>query len=146
MYNNFSSKSLENILVDLKLVSQDDLMSAIILAKAENLPLEAVLIENKNITLEQLKSALKQKYGLDTVTQEQIASINPDVLSIFPEDFVKLYNVIPISKQGNKLVVAMVKPDDKSAVNNIIGFTGVRPEILIITYPEFQELVKKYYN
>ena len=44
--------------------------------------------------------------------------------------------------EGNKLAVAMVNPDDKSVINEIVFFTGLNPEVKIITYLEFENFMK----
>ncbi len=146
MDNSLSAKELEEILLDMKLVTDEDILTATIISLNNDIPVETVLIHLGIITIEQLKQALKVQYGIDAVTEEQISSLSEDVMNVLPEDFIKMYKVIPIICEGEKLVVAMVNPNDKQAILNIITYMEMEPTILVITHYEFQKLVKKYYN
>ena len=145
--NEYSDKRIGQILIDFKLATQNDVLTAVATAKKELSKTGTVLVNMGVITLAQLKNVLKLQLGIDTVSEEQIAAITPEVLSELPEDFVKMFRVIPISRNGNNLVVGMVDPNDKTVIANIIAYTdGLNPVRLILTLYEFRELVQKYYN
>ncbi len=57
-----------------------------------------------------------------------------------------MYKVIPISSDGGYLSVGMLNPCDKSAISNIIHFTGQKPVIFIITICEYMNLIKKFFE
>ena len=143
----YFSKKIGEVLVDMRLASNDQIFNALIVSKKEHVPLGTVLVRQSIITLKQLKMALKAQLGFDVVSSEQLDLLNEDVLSLFPEDFIKMYKVVPISSDDKNIVVAMVNPNDKQAINNIIAYTGgIKPTILVITHYEFLMVIQKYFD
>ena len=128
------------------LATNNDIITALTIAKRELSKTGTTLVKMGVITLEQLKTVLKLQLGYDVVTEEQISSITPETISILPEDFIKMYQVIPISCDGKNLIVGMVNPNDNAAISNIIAFTGMIPVRLILTLYEFKELIQRLYN
>ena len=143
----YFSRKIGEVLIDMGLATDEQIMNALFTSKKEHIPLGTVLVRQSIITLDQLKMALKAQLGFDVVTEEQL-NLTDDVLSILPEDFIRMYKVLPIRNDEEKgtLVVGMVNPNDKQAVNNIIGYTGMNPEILILTHFEFAMVLQKYFN
>ena len=138
-------KLIGEVLVDMHLVTQDQICAALIQAKKEHTPLGTILVRQSIITLDQLKAALKTQLGYDVVSSEQL-NLDDTVLSILPEDFIRMYMVLPISSDEKSLVVGMVNPNDKQAFNNIIAYTGMKPTILLLTHYEFSMAIQKYFN
>ena len=109
--------------------------------------LGALLIQNKIITEEQLKEALKRQYQqggflgtnlvmlgyIDEETLLHILStklgiqsisltgieITPMLQRMLPFDKVKLHNVLPIALEGNTFIVAMADPTDLKVQNDL---------------------------
>ncbi|MEK6776975.1 MAG: PilT/PilU family type 4a pilus ATPase [bacterium] len=109
--------------------------------------LGALLIQNKIITEDQLKEALKRQYqqggflGTNLImlgfieeeallnilsTKLGIQSINltgieitPMLQRMLPFDKVKLHNVLPLSLEGNTFIVAMADPTDLKSQNDL---------------------------
>ncbi len=144
--NEYSDKRIGQILIDMHLATNNDIITALTIAKRERSKTGTTLVKMGVITLEQLKTVLKLQLGYDVVTEEQISSITPETISILPEDFIKMYQVIPISCDGKNLIVGMVNPNDNAAISNIIAFTGMIPVRLILTLYEFKELIQRLYN
>ena len=145
--NKYFSRKIGEVLIDMGLATEEQIMNALFASKKEHTALGTILVRQNIITLDQLKLALKAQLGFDVVTEEQL-NLTDEVLSILPEDFIRMYKVVPISndQEKNNLVVGMVNPNDKQAVNNIIGYTGMKPDILIITQFEYQMILQKYFN
>ena len=143
--NNPSTKKIGEILVDMHFATEEQVMNALFWSKQHNQRIGATLVKQGIITIDQLKLALKEQFGLDAVTKEQISSINSDVISVLPEDLIKMCQVMPLGIDNGNLVIAMVNPNDKLAINNVIAFTGYNPIIYIITSLEFQDLLQKLF-
>ena len=141
----FFSKKIGEILVQMGFVSQEQLFNALIEAKKTQTPLGTVLVQRNYITLAQLKEALKAQQGYETVSDEEMR-ISDEVLSMLPEDFIRMNKVLPINCSDKGLVVGMVNPNDKKVVNDIIFLTGLKPSIRIITYYEFAICIKKLFD
>ncbi len=142
----YFAKKIGEVLVDMGLATEEQIFNALVMSKKEHTPLGTILVRQSIISLEQLKMALKAQLGFDVVTEDQL-NLTEETLSILPEDFIKMYKVVPISSEdGKTLVVGMVNPNDKQAMNNIIAYTGIKPQILIITHFEFDMVMQKFFN
>lgn len=74
-------------------------------------------------------------------------TISPEVLKEIPEEAASFYQFIPFEKEGNKLKVGLVNPDDLQA-QEALRFIALRselsPEIYIITSTDFAEGIRQY--
>lgn len=141
----YLSKKIGEVVVDMGFATEDQIFNALIISKKERIPLGTILVRQNIITLDQLKMVLKAQFGIDVVDSSQL-DISPEVLAVLPDDFIKMYKVIPISSDDRSLIVGMVNPNDKQAIANIIAYTGIKPKILIITHYEFSMCIQRYFN
>lgn len=141
----FFSKKIGEVLVQMGLVTNEQIYNALLESKKTQLPLGTILVQQGVITLNELKTALTAQQGYEAVTPEQL-KVPESVLSMLPEDFIKLNKVIPISYDDNVLVVGMVNPNDKKVINDIIFLTRLKPSILIITHYEFAMCMQTFFN
>ena len=140
-----SKKRIGEILIDIGVITEEQLFDALVEAKKANIPIGSILVRKGYVSLKDLKSALSIQQGFESVDAEQL-KIEDNVLNILPEDFVRLNSVIPISFDGKTLVVGMVNPHEKHVINDIVYLTGLRPRVMIITSYEFNMCLETYYN
>ena len=126
-------------------VTKEQIFNALGESKRQQVPLGTVLIQQGVITVNDLKKALTAQQGYEAVTESQL-KLTDNIIGQLPEDFIRLNKVIPISYDDKVIVVAMVNPNDKKVINDIIFFTGLKPSILIITHYEFQMCLKNFFN
>lgn len=141
----YYNKKLGEILVKMGLVTGEQIFTAVGEARKNQVPLGTILVQQGIVSLADLKKALTAQQGYEAVTTEQL-EISDKVISILPEDFIKLNKVIPISYDDKVLVVGMVNPNDKKVINDIIYLTGLKPSILIITHYEFMMCISKLFS
>ena len=141
----YFSKKIGEVLVQMGFVTNEQIFNALVEAKKTHVPLGTILVQQGVITLEELKKALTAQQGYEAVTAEQL-KIPDSVLSMLPEDFIKMNKVLPISYDDKVLVVGMVNPNDKKVINDIIFLTGLKPSILIITHYEFSMCTQNLFN
>lgn len=138
-------KKIGEILIEMGILTEEQLFDALVEAKKSSLPVGSVLIKKAYVSLANLKSALSVQQGFESVNAEQL-KIEENVLNILPEDFVRLNKVIPLSFDGKTLVVGMVNPHEKQVINDVVYLTGLRPRIMIITHYEFTMCLETYFN
>ena len=141
----YFSKKIGEVLVDMGFVSKEQIFNALGESKRQQLPLGTILIQQGAISVTDLKRALTAQQGYESVTEEQL-KLSDNIIGQLPEDFIRLNKVIPISYDDKVIVVAMVNPNDKKVINDIIYLTGLKPSILIITHYEFQMCLKNFFN
>ena len=141
----YRSKKIGEVLVEMGFVTKDQIFNALVESKKMHIPLGTILVQQGIITLDDLRTALSAQLGYEAVTQDQL-KIDDSVLSMLPEDFIKLNKVIPISYDDKVLVVGMVNPNDKKVINDIIFLTGLKPSIMVITHYEFTACVQNLFS
>lgn len=140
-----SKKKIGEILIEMGILTEEQLFDALVEAKKTSTPVGTVLIRKSYVSLSDLKSALSAQQGFESVNADQL-KIEENVLNILPEDFVKLNKVIPLSFDGKTLVVGMVNPNEKQVINDVVYLTGLRPRVMIITHYEFSMCLETYFN
>ncbi len=139
------TKKLGEILLEEKLITQKQLDIALAEAKSQGIPLGSILVKLGYVKIKDLKEALGAQLGLSYATAEQLKAL-PTAISIFPEEFVKINKVIPLSMTDKSLVVGMVNPGDKKVIDEIVYQTGLKPTVMLVTHLEFENFVNTYYN
>ncbi len=143
--NQYFGKKIGEILNQMGFVTNEQIFNALVLSKKQQIPLGTVLVQQGMITLNDLKKALEAQLGFQAVSEEQL-KIPDDTLTVLPEDFIKINRVLPISCDEKNLVVAMVNPNDKRVINDIIFLTSLQPKILILTHYEFSMCIQTLFS
>jgi len=92
-----------------------------------------------------LTAFLSRQYGIPTIdlaTQE----IDHEVAKLIPEDVAKKYQVIPESRTGSTLVLAMADPSNIFAIDDIKFLTGYNVEPLIASEVAIKAAIEKQYE
>ncbi len=139
------TKKIGEILLESGIITEKQLAIALAESKALDIPLGSVLVKLGYVSIQDLKSALGAQQGLELATTEQLKPI-PSVISIFPEDFIRVNKVIPLSMSNKSLVVGMVNPGDTKIINEIVYQTGLKPTVMMITHYEYENFIKTYYE
>ncbi len=141
----FFAKKIGEILVDMGFVTNEQIFNSLVESKKAHIPLGTYLVQQGIISLQDLKTALEAQQGYDAVSSDQL-KVPENVISMLPEDFIKMNKVIPLSYDDKVLVVGMVNPNDKKVINDIIFLTGLKPSISIITHYEFLMCIKNMFD
>lgn len=108
--------------------------------------LEAIIARTRSVDdrkLAELKSAtLKVPYK-----KVDVDNLDDSILEVVPEETARTYEMVPIEKRDNLLVVGMVNPDDtkaQSALKFIARRNRVNLGVYLISYGDLHGLLKKY--
>ncbi len=107
--------------------------------------LGTVLVTLGHLTEEQLHGSLARQLGLETCDVESL-NPSPEALRLIPEDLVRKYQMIPIDFSGEDLVVGMVDPENREALDDVrflLGCDGI--QIQLITESTFQRFLTTRY-
>ena len=102
-------KRLGDLLVDLKLISPEQLNSALSMQKTEKKRLGTILTEHKFITEDQLIEALHTQLGIEYVDLSK-TKIDPSLAQLIPKEFAEKETIVPVRLQYGKLYLAMSDP------------------------------------
>lgn len=138
-------KRLGEILIEKNLINEEQLNIALAENKQTKVPIGSVLVKLGFINIEQLREALSTQQGFSSVETNHL-TIDPKVIGILPEDFIKDKKVVPISTDERTIVLGMVNPNDKQVLNDIIYLCGLKPFPLILTHIEFEKCIENFFK
>lgn len=142
---NAPRKRLGDQLIDDGLITREQLEEALFHSKQSGTPIGSVLVKLNFITVDQLRMALSKQQGINTVQSKDLL-IDPAVIKLLPEDFIKENRVVPLKSDGKTLFLGMVNPNDKQVLNDIIYLTGLKPYPLILTHIEYEKCITNYFE
>lgn len=140
-----TKKRLGEILIEAGLITQEQLNNCLVIARKKNMPIGSVLVEEGIITNDQLREYLSAQQGIKFVHENEV-KVNKESLNILPEDFIRLHKIVPIKTDGKSLVVGMVNPSNRKAINELVYLTGQKPIIQLMTYYEFKNVLKNHFS
>ncbi len=143
--NSTGRKRIGDILIERGMIDENKLNLALQESKIDNSPVGSALVKLGFITIDQLKEILSEQQGTEVLTSSELR-LDPKLIKALPEDFIRQNFVVPISSDGQILVVGMVHPDNKRVLNDIIYLTGQKVRAKIITHMEFESCLQTYYN
>lgn len=125
-----TKKRLGELLVDVGLITQEQLKKAIEIQAKSGEKLGKVLVKEGYVSEEQILEALEFQLGIPHADLQKFY-IDPDVAKMIPESLAKRYLVIPIKKDADGIQVAMADPLNIFAIDDIKLITkqNVKPLI-----------------
>jgi type IV pilus assembly protein PilB len=116
---------LTQILIDNKLLTQDKLDEALELQKKKGGKLSDIIVELGFIKENDLALTLSQGLGFPLMDIKRF-KIDPAVVKIIPWEAAHHYQIVPISKIGDTLTIAMADPLNVFAIDHIRSLTGYK--------------------
>src|SRR5436309_10779189 len=117
---------LGQVLVKRGLLSQEQLAAAFERQRRGAQRLGRVLVDLNMISETALLECLAQQFNKPLMSEEEIASLEPEVVRILPEETARLNTIIAIERSARQLVVATADP------LNVLALDEVRP----VTVPD----------
>jgi len=142
---NAPKKRLGDQLLEDGLISREQLDEALFHSKQSGTPIGSVLVKLNFITVEQLRMALSKQQGFESAAEKDL-NVDPAVIKLLPEDFIRENKVAPLRTDGKLLTVGMVNPNDTQVLNDIIYLTGLKPSPMILTHIEFEQCIRNFFE
>ena len=137
-------KRLGDLLVESFVISNEQLDYALS-NKSRDEKLGDFLIRENLLTEQQLIEVLEFQLGIPHVSLNQFA-IEPELIQLVPKELAKRANIMPISKEKNKLMIAMADPMDYFAIEEVRMATGCQIETSIAAKDDLFRTISKYYD
>ena len=119
----FSNKRMGDILIEQGSITHQQLKEALEIQKnGNNKRLGEIFVELGVITREELYEVLQYVYETEYVDLSTYV-IDPEVISLIPEKTALRLKLLPISKNGDELIVAMANPLDVYAIDFALSLT-----------------------
>ena len=104
-----------------------------------------ILFKENRLNEDQLVDILSEQYNVPKINLSEL-EIQPEVIALLNEQIVTRYNVIPISRIGNTLTVAMEDPSNMNAQDDIKFLTDYNVEVVIASSSDIEAAIAKYYS
>jgi type IV pilus assembly protein PilB len=94
---------------------------------------------------DEITSFLSQQYRVPTVNLDEY-EVDAEILKLVPKEPCERHKVVPVSRTGNSLIVAMADPTNLNAIDDLKFLTGYNIEPVIASESAIQTAIEKYYN
>jgi type IV pilus assembly protein PilB len=135
---------LGELLVREKLISLAQLRQAQDEQKKTNTTLSYALARMGVISDREITDFLSQQYRVETINLEEF-DIDEDVVKLVPKDVCQRHGLIPVSRAGSSLIVAMSDPSNLHAVDDIKFLTGYNVEPVVAPITSIERSIQRYY-
>lgn len=139
------SAKLGEILVRENLISPQHLREALDYQREHGGRLGYNLAKLGLVSDDMITAVLSRQYGIPSVNLD-LFQIDDSVLRLIPEEVAQKYLVLPLSRVGATLTLAMVDPTNVFAMDDIKFMTGLNVEPVVVAEASIQQAISKYYS
>ncbi len=93
---------------------------------------------------EDITALLSKQYGVPSINLTQF-EIDPGVIKLIPGETCHKYQIIPLSRSGATLTIAMTDPTNVFAMDDIKFMTGYNVEPVVASEGAVVDALEKYY-
>jgi type IV pilus assembly protein PilB len=93
---------------------------------------------------EEITSLLSRQYGVPSINLSQF-DVDPAIIKLIPTDTAQKYEIIPLSRSGATLTIAMTDPTNVFAMDDIKFMTGYNVEPVVASETAVAEAIQRYY-
>ncbi len=139
------SAKLGEILVRENLITSQQLRETLEYQRANGGRLGSNLVKLGHVSDDVVTAVLSRQYDIPSINLD-LFQIETAVIKLISEDVALKYTVLPISKVGATLTLAMADPTNVFAMDDIKFMTGLNVEPVIASETSIQLAVAKYYS
>ncbi|MBC7901524.1 MAG: Flp pilus assembly complex ATPase component TadA, partial [Saprospiraceae bacterium] len=139
------SAKLGEILVRENLVTPQQLREALDFQRTSGGRLGSNLVKLGIISDDVITAVLSRQYGVPSINLD-LFHIEDDVIKLISQEVALKYMVLPVSRVGSTLTLAMADPTNVFAMDDIKFMTGFNVEPVIASEQSIQMSVGKYYG
>src|ERR687884_210397 len=139
------SAKLGEILVRENLLTPQQLRQALDYQREHGGRLGFNLVKLGLVSDDTITAVLSRQYGIPSVNLE-LFNIDDSVLRLIPQEVAQKYSVLPLSRVGATLTLAMVDPTNVFAMDDIKFMTGLNVEPVVVAEASVQQAIAKYYS
>src|SRR5437667_707288 len=139
------SAKLGEILVRENLISPQHLRQALDYQREHGGRLGYNLVKLGLVSDDTITAVLSRQYGIPSSNLE-LFDTDDSVLRLIPQEVAQKYSVLPLSRVGATLTLAMVDPTNVFAMDDIKFMTGLNVEPVVVAEASVQASIAKYYS
>jgi type IV pilus assembly protein PilB len=139
------SSRLGEILVKDSLISTDQLKQALDYQKKNGGRLGTCLVKMGLVSDEDITAVLSRQYGVPSINLK-FYEVDPAVIKLVPQETAVRYQIVPLSRVGSTLTIAMTDPTNVFAMDDIKFMTGFNVEPVVASESAISEAIGKFYG
>jgi diguanylate cyclase (GGDEF)-like protein len=137
-----ANKPLGQMLLELGLITKDQLKQAIRRHVETGERIGQVLIQMNAVTSSDVGKCLQEKFNINYASLKN-HMLSEDLIRVLDEEFIRSRRVVPISLQDNRLELAMVDPVDRETIDAIEEMSGLKVIPKFTLENEFEEFLER---
>src|SRR5262245_7020233 len=139
------SSKLGEILVRENLITPQQLRETLDYQRVNGGRLGSNLIKLGIISDDVITAVLSRQYGVPSINLD-LFHIDPAIINLISQEVALKYTVLPISRVGTTLTLAMADPTNVFAIDDIKFMTELNVEPVIASEASIQTAIGKYYS
>jgi type IV pilus assembly protein PilB len=132
------------LLLKEKRITSDQLQQALDHQKASGGKLGFNLVKMGFVKDEEITALLSKQYGVPSINLT-LFEIDPSVIKLIPAETAQKYQIVPLSRAGATLTIAMTDPTNVFAMDDIKFMTGYNVEPVVASEIAVTDAILKYY-
>jgi type IV pilus assembly protein PilB len=133
------------VLVRAGKINQEQLKAALEYQKENGGRMGAALVALGHLTEQELVAFLSKHFRVPSVDLQNL-DVAEAVIKIIPADIARKYTVLPVSKAGAKVTLAMIDPSNVFAMDDIKFMTGYQVQPVLASETAIRMAIDKYYG
>ncbi len=132
------------LLLKEKRITPEQLQEALAYQKTNGGKLGLNLVRLGFVRDEDITALLSRQYGVPSINLAQF-EIDATVVKVIPAETAHKYQIVPLSRSGATLTIAMTDPTNVFAMDDIKFMTGYNVEPVVASETAVNEALEKYY-
>ena len=133
------------LLLKEKRITAVQLQEALTYQKTNGGKLGANLVKMGFLTDGEITALLSKQYGVPSIALNQF-EIDPAVIKLVPAETARKYQIVPLSRAGATLTIAMADPTNVFAMDDVKFMTGYNVEPVVASETAVLDSIDKYYG
>jgi type IV pilus assembly protein PilB len=133
------------LLLKEKRISAEQLQEALNYQRTTGGKLGANLVKLGFVKDEEITALLSKQYGVPSIALNQF-EIDPAVIKLVPGETARKYQIVPLSRAGATLTIAMTDPTNVFAMDDVKFMTGYNVEPVVASEIAVLDSIDKYYG
>jgi type IV pilus assembly protein PilB len=133
------------LLLKEKRITAQQLQEALNYQRQHGGKLGANLVKLGYVKDEEITALLSKQYGVPSIALNQF-EIDPAVIKLIPAETARKYQIVPLSRSGATLTIAMTDPTNVFAMDDVKFMTGYNVEPVVASETALLESIEKYYG
>ncbi len=136
---------LGELLLKENMVSPQQLQDALNHQKTSGGKLGKAFISLGFVKDEEITSLLSRQFGVPSINLDHF-EVDPAIVKIIPAETARKYQVLPLSRSGATLTIAMADPTNVFAMDDIKFMTGYNVEPVVASESALEDAIDRYYG